>query len=268
MRVKNVSSTNIPLPEFNLNLKPGDIGDLTGFDQKVIHTHKLLAAYFQKGLLVNLGLAPSPTGSKKSMQTARDRIAQLKIGEYISKPATKSQSSNRNKIMETLKKNDSRAPVTPEFDPSKERYHDEYYANMNPGQQVERPTQPKPRPKIDETFRPMQINYDDTISEFGSYGTIATEVLTGPTTYLQQSLSIPQKQDNVVVKDIAGNEYNVSLKNIKEGLERRCIGANKAGKPCGKWAIRGLNSCATHLSRSEKKEYEELKRNGKLDSSK
>ena len=246
-----------------MDLKPGDIGDLTGFDQKVIHTHKLLAAYFQKGLLVNLGLAPAPIGSKKSLQTARDRIAQLKIGEYISKPASKSQSSNRNKIMETLKRNDSRVVTTPEFDPSTERYHDEYYANMNPGQQIDRPTQPKPRPKIDETFRPMQINYDDTISEFGSYGSIATEVLTGPTTYLQQSYSSPsQKQDNIIVKDIAGNEYNVSLKNIKEGLERKCIGSNKAGKVCGKWAVKGFSSCATHFSRTEKKEYEALKRNG------
>jgi len=263
MRIKNVSSTNIPLPEFNMNLKPGDIGDLSTFDQKVIHTHKLLAAYFEKGLLVNLGIA-APVGSKNTLRSARDRIAQLKIGDYVPKQASRSSSSNRNKIMETLKKNDTRTRVNTEFDPSKERYHEEYYSNMNPDKQVERPNQPKPRPKIDNTFKPMQINHDDTISEFGSYGSIATEVLTGPTTYLQriEPAPKPQRQDIVTVKDAGGNEYNVSLKSIKEKLERKCVGSNSSGKPCGKWSVTGFSSCATHMSRSEKKAYEELKKNG------
>lgn len=254
MRVKNVSSTNIPLPEFNLDLKPGDVGDLSPFDIKLIHSHKLLSAYLEKGLLVNLGIA-SPIGSKTHLKSARDRIAQLKIGEYIPKQTKRGNSPNRAKIAEALKKNDSRSRTSPSE--STERYGEEFHSNMNP--LIERAnSSPKPRPKIQETFKSMQVNPDGVISQFGSYGMIPTEVLTGGTTHLTI-----KSEDSLIIKDKGGNEYNVSLANIQEKLQKKCIGSNKKGKLCGKWAVTNFNSCLTHMSRTEKREYEALKRNGK-----
>lgn len=255
MRIKNVSSTDIPLPEFQLLLKPGDIGDLSPFDPKVIYTHKLLSAYFEKGLLVNLGNA-TPPGSRVALRSARDRIANLKIGDYISKPANK-KAPNRSQIDATIRRNESRVkPSAGDFDTNKERYSDEYFQNMNPGATREDSSQPKPKVKIKDSFSGVQIQPDGTIT-FGSHGRIETAVLTGPTTFL--STPTPPPQNTVTLTDKLGGQVVLSLDAIQERLNKKCLGFTNSGKPCKKLAVTGFQSCLTHFSRTEKKEYEQLK---------
>lgn len=264
MRIKNISSTKIELPEFKLSLDPGDMGDLSEYDPKQLHTHKRLNSYFSKGLLINLGNS-SPPGSTAALKSARNQIERLGLSGYVAKPAKKSsirQQNNRSKIDALL--SNSRKAGKSGFDSDKERYSDEYYANMNPTQPREEHTQPKPRPQVDEKFRNMQIEPDGTVTEFGAYGVIETGVLTN-----EKNLLIPEKptkpskkdQPKLEVQDKEGNTYSVSLENIQDRLKRHCIGFTNSRKPCKKWAVHGFQSCLTHLSESEKKEYEKLKKN-------
>jgi hypothetical protein len=262
MRIKNVSSTDVKLPDLNLTLSPGEIKDLSSFDPKVLHTDKKLNAYFDKGLLVNLG-STMPSGSIAALKSARNRIDKMGFGESVAKQAKKAPSDNRKKISELLKRNDQRTNPNQGFDSAKERFSDEYYQNMNPGIQREDFSKPKPRPKIDERFKPMQLMPDGMVVEFGSHGKIQTAVLAGQTTALSTNL-VPEKkkpeENSIEVADLDGNVYVVSLDKIKERLERKCLGFSSSGKPCKKWAVTGFRSCTTHMSRSEKREYERLKR--------
>jgi len=240
---------------------PGEIGDLSSFDPKELYQHKKLNAYFTKGLLANLGNA-SPAGSAAALRSARDRISKLGLTDYIAKPAKSGANNNRNKIGNLLKRNTTRPKSG--FDYEKERYSDEYHQNMNPSEGRQEYSQPKPRPKIDDDFRSMQVNPDGVISEFGAYGTIETGVLTGETTHLTDSpKSKVADRSQMTVSDSDGNEYNVSLKKIEERIKRKCIGSTSSGKMCKKWAVTDFQSCLTHMSRSEKKAYEELKRKAK-----
>ena len=254
MRIKNVSSTLIPLPEFNLQLSPGDIGDLSSFDPKAIHSHKLLAAYLENGLLVNLGTLV-PAGSMAALKSARNRIEKLGFNDYVAKKATPS-SSNRAKIDQLLKRPKYREPSEGKFNQQNERYSEEYYYNKL--ENVPETPTPKPRPKIDNNFKSMQIDPLGTVVEFGAYGRIDTEALVGKTALIVPP--VQEKDTRIVIKDTAGNEFKVSLDNIKERLQRKCIGANASGKQCKKWAVSNFHSCLTHMSRTEKEEYEKLRK--------
>lgn len=258
MRIKNVSSTTISFPEFQLNLKPGDIGDLSSFDPKVIHTHKMLSVYFEKGLLINLGTV-KVSGSKANLQTTRDRIAKLGLGDYVSKPSKKSTSSVREQIGEVSKKTSRRSPE-PKKEPLPERYKEEYYQNMNPREQIEAfIDKPKPRAKIQDKFEPVQLRSDGQIMDaFNTPGVIPTGHLAGPTTHLSLSKVIPKIQDpdNVEITDKLGNSYNISFKKIEERLKKKCLGFSSSGKPCKKWSVSGFQSCMTHMTASEKKDYD------------
>lgn len=259
MKVKNISATIIDIPEFKLFLNPGDIGDLSKFDPKEIHKHKLLTAYFEKGLLANLGNT-TVRGSSAALKTARERIEKLGLKDYKEQPSSKKQNSTREKI------NQVKNQKTLKSDVNTERYADQYYNNLNPSNpQTEEKV---PRPKIQEQFQSVQINYDGIVGNFGSYGKIASEQLTGKTTQLNPEINkVPSNklQDNIIIKDIEGNEYNVSLEKITERLKRKCLGFTSNGKPCKKWAVLNFNSCMTHMSKSEKELYEKLKKEGKLE---
>lgn len=264
MRVKNISSTKIELEELNLFLNPGDMQDLSEFDPKMLHQNKRLNSYMAKGLLINLGNS-SPAGSLAAMRSARNRISNLGLTDYIAKPAKKGAVNNRSKIDALLKKT-PRNPPKAGFDSTKERYSDEYHANMNPTTPREDYSKPKPRPKIDDSFRSMQVNPDGVVSEFGSYGIIETGVLTGEQNLLAPELkaSQPKTEDIIEVKDLDGNNYSVSIDSIKERVKRKCIGFTNTGKACKKWAVLGgFSSCMTHMSQSEKIEYEKIKQNTK-----
>lgn len=263
MRIKNVSSTKIDLQiqDSQYVLQPGDIKDLSQFDTKDLHTHKRLNMYFDKGLLINLGSA-SPKNSLAQLKSARERINKMGLSGYVAKQSKKTTNpNNRSKITELLKKSSSRNFSEPEFDSSRERHGDEYYQNMNPNKPREQYDQPKPRPTFQDDFPSMQINPDGTITEFGSYGNIPTKQLTGETTALNQPLqSQPEKiPDQIVVTDKQGYEYTVSVKQIEKKIKSKCLAFTSSSKPCKKLAVRGFQTCLTHMSASEKKQYKKIK---------
>lgn len=258
MRIKNISSTTIPLPEFQLNLKPGDIGDLSSFDPKLIHTHKMLSVYFEKGLLINLGTV-KVSGSKANLQTTRDRIAKLGLGDYVSKPSKKSTGSVREQINAVSKKV-TRRPTEPNIEIPPERYKEEYHQNMNPRAEIEAfIDKPKSKVKIQDKFEAVQLRSDGQImNSFNTPGHIPTGYLAGETTHL--TLPIPKSEikdlDKIDLVDKLGNSHKISLKKIEERLKRKCLGFSSTGKPCKKFAVHFYQTCITHMSESERKEYD------------
>lgn len=250
MRVKNVSAKQLDLEDFNLSIGVGEIGDLSDFDPKLLHQHKRLNAMFDKGLLVNLGTA-GVTGSNKSLISARDRISKLGLEGYVPKKSKSSSKSSRSKIADLMKKSDRRAPIATEPQTAHERYSRDFQQNMNPTEKYDEEFE-KPRIKIDEKFRTVKIGFDGAVvTDFGENGNIQTGILSKEP-IINKSL--------IQVTDKSGQEYNVSLERIEERLKRKCLGSNKSGKPCKKWAVKNYDSCLTHLSHAEKKSYENLKK--------
>lgn len=254
MKVKNVSSSKIDVPEFKLSLKPGDVGDLSSFDLALVRSHTLLGAFFEKGLLINLGQT-TLAGSKATLNSARDRITKLNVlgtkDDYIIKQAKKrSQTTTRTAIADSLKNYDRRAPLASDLETSS-RYEDEYFMNMHPGED-EPEEYLRPRIKIEEKFRPTEIQWNGSMT-FGQNGQIQTGIITGETTHLAPD------PDTLILKDPHGNEHKLSLTRIKEKMLRRCIGSNSAGRPCKKYAIHGFQSCLRHMSRTERTEYDQLR---------
>jgi len=256
MKIKNISSSQIDIPEFQLSLKPGDTADISSFDPAVIRAHKLLAIMFQKGLLINLGRL-SPSGSSGALNSARDRIAKMNIlgdkNDYVLKPASNKKLSTRNSIEHALKDSNRRAPLASHNIDAEERYNDDYYNNMYPGELEPQEHYDGPQIKIDQNFRAAEIAWDGSVT-FGQNGQIQTDIVLGKTTF------ITPDPDELIVKDKGGHEYKVSIERIKEKMLRRCIATNAQGKPCKKYAIYGFQSCLTHMSAIEKQEYESTKK--------
>jgi hypothetical protein len=257
MRIKNVSATEIKLPDFELTLAPGELGDLSKFDFKTIHSNKRLNILFDKGLLVNLG-SSTPAGSVNALKSAKERIAKMGLTDYVIKQAKKSPAADpRKKISQIL----ADSPKPESF--SNEKFNDEYFQNMNPGKQREDFSTPIPRPKIQEKFNSIQIDPRGYLSEFGSKGFIEANRLTGDMTVLNEQLPTPVKEfSNNILEVIGegGEVIKVNIDEVRERMMKKCLGYSKSGKPCKKWAVSPFQSCLTHLSKEEQKEYDKTKK--------
>jgi len=247
MKIKNVSSTNIELPEFNIKLGPGEVEDLSKFDSLELARNQKLNILFEKGLLLNLGNS-IVRGSTEALKSARQQIEKLGLKDYIEVPKKQ---TNRPKPSERPKNNRKQ-------DKSTLRYSEEYIENkklLDPNlEEIS-----KPRPKIQEKFQTMNVNIDGTISEFGSYGVIQSEILTGKTTALNPEIKKKIK-DPIVISDTQGNEFCISKEIIMERLKRKCLGFSDKGKPCKKWAVNGFETCLTHMTKIELEQYEKNRR--------
>jgi hypothetical protein len=266
MRIKNVSSTDIKIPDLDLALAPGEMKDLSAFDPKVIYQHKKLNAYFDKGLLVNIG-SSTPSGSIAALKSTRDKINKLGFTDAVIKQAKKSSNTNtqRSAINELLKKNNPRDQINPmpQHDPNKDRFHEQYQKNMNPIKallQEEFVTRPKV--KISETFTPVQITPDGIMTEFGSNGTIPSAILAGKESILKaepQTIAV-EPSETIEILDKDGQVYKVNLDEVRERISKKCLSYSSKGKPCKKYAVLGFKSCVTHMTTSERKEFDRLKR--------
>lgn len=260
MRIKNISATEIKLPDFDLILAPGELGDLSKFEFKFIHSNKKLNMLFDKGLLVNLG-SSTPAGSLNALKSAKERIAKMGLTDFVPKQAKKSPTQDpRKRISQILQ--DSPKPQMR----SNEKFSDEYFQNMNPGKTREDFSTPIPRPKVQEKFNAVQIDPKGYLSEFGSKGFIEAVQLTGETTHLNEAPLPPIKRylDNVLeVMGENGEVIQVSLDEVKKRIMSKCLGFSKSGKACKKWAVAPFQSCLTHLSKEELREYDKAKKRTK-----
>jgi hypothetical protein len=251
MQIKNISSSLIEIQDLNVKLRPGETADLSSHDLAFLRTHKVLNLYFDKGLLANLGIIHKATGSKANLNAAKDRIQKLGImgkNKLVTKQATKS--DNKKAIADIARKADHTkrlAPPPANFSPSRERYREVLEEELAP-------PLPRPRPKIQEKFQPVTLNYQ----EFGANGNIETAIITGETTQLSLAPSTTTPSTELTITDRTGYEHRVSFESIKEKLLQKCIGITSSGKPCKKYAVHGFQSCLTHMSKSEKDEYNKL----------
>jgi hypothetical protein len=269
MRIKNVSSTDIKIPDLDLALAPGEMKDLSSFDPKVIYQHKKLNAYFDKGLLVNIG-SSTPPGSIASLKSTRDKISKLGFSDAIVKQAKKPSNPNSNSrsaINELLKKNNPREKINPmpQHDPGKDRFHEQYQKNMNPIKALlQEELTMRPKLKISETFVPIQITPDGVMTEFGSNGMIPSAILAGKESILnaEPQMVVLETPETIEIVDKDGQTYKVNLDEVRERISKKCLGYSSKGKPCKKYAVLGFKSCVTHMTTSERKEFERLKREG------
>lgn len=262
MRIKNISSTTIELPEFNFSLKPGDIIDLSSFEPRLIHSNQRLSALFEKGLLLNLGYSTTKN-NKKSLETAKQRIDKLNLGKHIVKPAkSSSNNSTRNLISSTLSGTE-RKPI-PKSSESSSRYQQQHQQNTNPTEEWEEQVGSSKKLQIQQHFDPVQITPTGLITPFGSHGIIPSEQLVGQTTYLNQltiSNEIEQLENKTAEIQIGnGNKHKISLENIEKISQRRCIGTNKNGKLCKKWTVIGFNTCPIHMDEVDRIAWEKTKK--------
>lgn len=254
MQIKNISSSFIEIQDLNVKLRPGETIDLSGHDLAFLRTHKTLNLYFDKGLLANLGVVHKPTGSKANLNAAKDRIQKLGImgkNKLVTKQATKT--DNKKAIADIARKADHTKRLSPppaNFSPNRERYREVLEEEQDSDDYIES-FQPRPRPKIQDKFQPVILDYQ----EFGTNGNIETAVITGETTQLSAEIPAPTE---LSIMDRLGREHRVSFEDVKAKILQKCIGTTSAGKPCKKYAVHGFESCLTHMTQSEKQEYNKL----------
>ena len=260
MRIKNVSSTTIELSEFNLQLKPGDVADLSQFDLKSIHTNQRLSALFEKGLLINLGQNLT-RNTKQSLQNAKQRIDKLNLGNYLVKEAKPTSNNSARNLISSALQGVERKPI-PKGTTQPGRYEEQYQQNMLVDQMSseEANSSQSKKVKIKELFEPVQITEAGLATPFGSYGMIPVETLVGSTTYLNQVTltneiqKLEQQAQNrtIEIQDEQGNTHEISIENVEKLTQRRCVGTNKNGKHCKKWTVIGFDTCPIHMSTSDK----------------
>lgn len=258
MRIKNISSTPVDIPELDLQLSPGDEGDLSAFDPKEIHQNKKLQAFFQKGLLLNLG--NRGITNKGTLQAARARIAKMGLSDFVpvSAKKTSTKKTNRKKISDMMRDNKRESQVETERYAEDKKRSRELMSMFDDEDAEERDYYQK----IENTPRSMQIDSNGIISEFGADGIIESSILAENTTMLSADTTRVVKKedpDYLAIQDSAGNTYQVSLNAIAERISSQCTGTTAKGRLCKKRAILGFMSCKTHMTLSEKKEYKKLK---------
>lgn len=261
MQIKNISSTTIELPEFQLSLKPGDVADLSSFETKLIHTNQRLNALFEKGLLLNLGQTIIKN-SKKALDSTKQRIDKLNLGSYVVKEASPSSKNSTRNLINSALSGSERKPI-PKSSEAEIRYQQQYQQNTFPAEDLKVGKSPSKKVEIQQQFNPVEITPTGLVTSFGSYGIIPTEQLVGSTTYLNQ-IVVPneieqlenQNKDQIEIQDKLGNKHQISLKNIEKIAQRRCIGFNKNGKPCKKWTVIGFDTCPIHMSSTDKITWE------------
>jgi len=254
MRIKNVSSAIIKIPDLNINLPVGEVCDLKDFDPKLLHQHKRLNALFDGALLVNLGHSSIP-GTSNALNSARDRISSLNFGkDAVIKKAPK---NNRASISAVITKSDRRASISNQSQQSEQRYLQEHYTNMNPDNPNPIPPKyAKPQIQIDETFYAQHLPPDGSVistSTFGENGIIESGLL------FDDPAINHLPENTVLITDKDGFEFHVDLELAATRINQRCLGYKKDGSSCRKYSLNGFASCEQHLTTAEREIYQEIK---------